>query len=77
MKTGNSVPAANHRHGVRARVRYDSQRQLQHIEELVAKLELVTKQLQSPARSASDHAPHLPVRREETLVTEHAEREGR
>lgn len=47
MKTGNSVPAASDRHGVR--VRDDSQ--LRDIEELVAKLQLVTKQLQFPARS--------------------------
>jgi hypothetical protein len=46
MKTGNSVPAANDRHhGVR--VRDDSQ--LRDIEELVAKLQLVTKQLARPA----------------------------
>lgn len=49
MKTGNSVPAANDRiHD--ARVRDDSQ--LRDIEELVAKLQLVTRQLSFPARTA-------------------------
>ncbi|MGH7117899.1 MAG: hypothetical protein ACREFP_02705 [Acetobacteraceae bacterium] len=42
MKTGNSVPAADDRHHG-ARVRDDTQ--LRDIEELVAKLQLVTKQL--------------------------------
>jgi hypothetical protein len=46
MKTGNSMPAANDRHSD-ARVRDDSQ--LRDIEELVAKLQLVTKQLSLPA----------------------------
>ncbi|MCL2583607.1 MAG: hypothetical protein FWE35_14275 [Streptosporangiales bacterium] len=58
MKTGNNLPAANHRHMIRARVRDDSQRQLRDIEELVAKLQLVTKQLQHPVRSAAEHIPH-------------------
>jgi hypothetical protein len=51
MKTGNSVPAANdHQHG--ARVRDDSQ--LRDIEELVAKLQLVTKQLSFPPGTEQD-----------------------
>jgi hypothetical protein len=51
MKTGNSVPAANdHQHG--ARVRDDSQ--LRDIEELVAKLQLVTKQLSFPPGTGPD-----------------------
>jgi hypothetical protein len=58
MKTGNSVPAANDRHGVRVRVRDDSQRQLRDIEELVAKLQDVTEQLQTPVRPAPHHGPH-------------------
>ncbi|HWG00600.1 MAG TPA: hypothetical protein VG164_01970 [Trebonia sp.] len=45
MKTGNSMPAANDRH-FDARVRNDSQ--LRDIEDLVAKLQLVTKQLSFP-----------------------------
>lgn len=57
MKTGNSVPAANHRHTIRARVRDDSQRQLRDIEELVAKLQLVTKQLQFPVRPTAEPLP--------------------
>ncbi|MBO0805336.1 MAG: hypothetical protein J2P25_19940 [Nocardiopsaceae bacterium] len=48
MTTGNSVSAASDRHG--ARVHDDSQ--LRDIEELVAKLKLVTKQLQLPPRTA-------------------------
>lgn len=55
MKTGNSVPAAHVRHGVR--VRDDSQRQLRDIEELVAKLQVVTKQLQHPAGASTTSAP--------------------
>lgn len=58
MKTGNSVPATHHRHTIRARVRDDSQRQLRDIEELVAKLQLVTKQLQFPARSTAEYLPY-------------------
>lgn len=50
MKTGNSVPAANDRHHD-ARVRDDTQ--LRDIEELVAKLQLVTKQLSFPVRTAA------------------------
>jgi hypothetical protein len=57
MKTGNSVPAANDRHGVRVRVRDDSQQQLRDIEELVAKLQVVTEQLQSPVRPEPQHCP--------------------
>lgn len=57
MKTGNSVPAANDRHGVRVRVRDDSQQQLRDIEELVAKLQVVTEQLQSPVKAAPHHSP--------------------
>jgi hypothetical protein len=69
MKTGNSVPAANDRHGVR--VRDDSQ--LRDIEELVAKLQLVTKQLSFPARSAtaSSQGQGRPVE----LRTEHTDGE--
>lgn len=49
MKTGNSVPASNDRvHD--ARIRDDSQ--LRDIEELVAKLQLVTRQLSLPVRAA-------------------------
>lgn len=51
MKTGNNVPAAHARDGVRPRD--DSRRQLRDIEELVAKLRVVTKQLQFPAGSGS------------------------
>lgn len=58
MKTGNSVPAAHHRHTVRARVRDDSQRQLRDIEELVAKLQLVTRQLQFPVRPSAEPGPY-------------------
>ena len=77
MKTGNSVPAAHHRHGVRAWVRDDSQRQLRDIEELVAKLQLVTKQLQFPVRSASEHVQHWSVLHNEARMSEHAEGEAR
>jgi hypothetical protein len=49
MKTGNSVPAANDRYDD-VRARDDSQ--LRDIEELVAKLQLVTKQLSFPATTA-------------------------
>ena len=59
MKTGNSVPAANDRHGVRMHVRDDSQRHLRDIEELVAKLQVVTEQLQSPAKPAPHGGPHV------------------
>lgn len=69
MKTGNSVPAANDRHG--ARGRDDSQ--LRNIEELVAKLQLVTKQLQFPAKPASARPPRGAVRRDETRPGEPAE----
>lgn len=49
MKTGNSAPTATDRdHG--APVRDDSQ--LRDIEELVAKLQLVTRQLSFPVRPA-------------------------
>ena len=58
MKTGNSVPAANHRHAIRARVRDDSQQQLRDIEELVAKLQLVTRQLQYPVRPSEQSFPY-------------------
>jgi hypothetical protein len=61
MKTGNSVPAANDRHG--ARVRDDSQ--LRNIEELVAKLQVVTKQLQFPVKSESARGPHGAARHDE------------
>lgn len=54
MKTGNNVPAAPDRHGARVRVRDDSQRQLRDIEELVAKLQVVTRQLQT---AGYDEAP--------------------
>ena len=69
MKTGNSVPAANDRHGVR--VRDDSQ--LRDIEELVAKLQLVTKQLALPAKPASapSHGQGWPA----GLRSEHADSE--
>jgi hypothetical protein len=50
MKTGNSMPAANDRQ-FDARLQNDSQ--LRAIEELVAKLKLVTKQLSLPATAAS------------------------
>jgi hypothetical protein len=54
MKTGSSVPAASNRQHD-ARVRDDSQ--LRDIEELVAKLQLVTKQLSFPAGTATAHSP--------------------
>lgn len=72
MKTGNSVPAANDRHGVH--VRDDSQ--LRNIEELVAKLQLVTKQLQHPVRSASAHHSRATARRDEARRSERAEGEA-
>jgi hypothetical protein len=50
MKTGKSMPAANDRHSA-TRVQNDSQ--LRDIEELVAKLQLVTKQLSFPAAAGS------------------------
>lgn len=53
MKTGNSMPAANDRHSD-ARLRNDSQ--LRDIEELVAKLQVVTKQLSLPAIPATPGA---------------------
>lgn len=60
MKTGNDMPAAHARHG--ARVRDDSQRQLRDIEELVARLRVVTKQLQFSAGAGSTAAPaHGPL----------------
>ncbi|HSZ40269.1 MAG TPA: hypothetical protein VK817_09945 [Trebonia sp.] len=71
MKTGNSVPAANdHQHG--ARVRDDSQ--LRDIEELVAKLQLVTKQLSfppgtEPDASAARVQADLQVETEEQLTS--------
>jgi hypothetical protein len=71
MKTGNSVPAANDRHGVH--VRDDSQ--LRDIEELVAKLKLVTKQLQFPGKSASAHPPHRAAWRDETTLSERTDGE--
>jgi hypothetical protein len=71
MKTGNSVPAANDRHG--ARVRDDSQ--LRNIEELVAKLQVVTKQLQFPARSESAHGPRGAARHDEARRSERPEGE--
>jgi hypothetical protein len=48
MKTGNGVPAATDRQEA-GHVRDDSQ--LRDIEDLIAKLEVVTKQLAFPARS--------------------------
>jgi hypothetical protein len=76
-KTGNSVPAASSRHpGIRARVRDESQRQLGEIEELVARLQLVTQQLQLPFRSTSELASHKPVRREQALVGDCADSEA-
>jgi hypothetical protein len=47
MKTGNGVPAATDRQEA-GHVRDDSQ--LRNIEDLIAKLEVVTKQLALPAR---------------------------
>jgi hypothetical protein len=47
MKTGNGVPAATDRQQT-GNVRDDSQ--LRNIEDLIAKLEVVTKQLEFPAR---------------------------
>lgn len=59
MHTGDHMPAAHARHGVR--VRDDCQRQLRDIEELVARLQVVTKQLQFPAgapkAATPDHGP--------------------
>jgi hypothetical protein len=71
MKTGNSLPAANDRHGVR--FRDDSQ--LKDIEELVAKLQLVTKQLSYPARSASVHSRHGSGWPDDVRRVEHADGE--
>jgi hypothetical protein len=48
MKTGNGLPAATDRQEA-GHVRDDSQ--LRNIEDLIAKLEVVTKQLALPARS--------------------------
>ena len=73
MKTGNSVPAANDRPGVRVHVRDDSQRHLRDIEELVAKLQVVTEQLQSPAKPAPDHGPHVAALGDGTRRSERAE----
>lgn len=47
MKTGNGVPAATDRQKT-GHIRNDSQ--LRNIEDLIAKLEVVTKQLKLPAR---------------------------
>jgi hypothetical protein len=47
MKTGNGVPAATDRQEA-GHVRNDTQ--LRNIEDLIAKLEVVSKQLKSPAR---------------------------
>jgi hypothetical protein len=47
MKTGNGVPAATDRQEA-GHVRDDSQ--LRNIEDLIAKLEVVTKQLEFPVR---------------------------
>jgi hypothetical protein len=47
MKTGNGVPAATDRLGA-GHVRDNSQ--LRNIEDLIAKLEVVSKQLEFPAR---------------------------
>jgi hypothetical protein len=81
METGNNVPAAHARHG--AHVRDANQRQLRDIEELVARLRVVTKQLQFPAKTSSAaaaaHAPaHGPLgttSRDEARRSEHAEGE--
>lgn len=62
MKTGKSVPAAHDREGVR--VRDDSH--LRDIEELVAKLQRVTRQLELPARPVPAHPARGAVRRDET-----------
>lgn len=60
-----------------ARVRDDNQRQLRDIEELVAKLRVVTKQLQFPAGTSSSAAPPLgtTTSRDEGRRSEHAEGE--
>jgi hypothetical protein len=71
MKTGNSLPAPNDRHGVR--FRDDSQ--LKDIEELVAKLQLVTKQLSFPARSESVHSSRGSGWPGDVRRSEHAEGE--
>lgn len=77
MKTGNHMPAAHARHGVR--VRDDSQRQLRDIEELVARLQVVTKQLQFPAGApnvaAPDHGPLGAAPHDEAWRGERAEGE--
>ena len=54
MKTGNNVPAANDS-SPRVRVRDDSQ--LRDIEDLVARLQLVTRQLASPVKPVTAAMP--------------------
>jgi hypothetical protein len=68
MKTGNGVPAATDRQEA-GHVRDDSQ--LRDIEDLIAKLEVVSKQLESPARPMP--TPRATTRQDASAENEDAE----
>jgi hypothetical protein len=68
MKTGNGVPAATDRQEA-GPVRDDSQ--LRNIEDLIAKLEVVTRQLRFPARPMP--TPRATTREDVSAEDENAE----